>query len=69
MAPQNNSFTISQYKQVLCRSYLLPCMVIYVDFRGFLAESNCACTVLEFAWGEQLRKYLFIRHQIRCDSV
>ena len=35
MAPQNKSFTISQYKQVLCRSYLLPCTVIYANFRGF----------------------------------
>ena len=35
MAPQNKSFTISRYKQVLCRSHLLPCTVIYANFRGF----------------------------------
>lgn len=64
MVPQNKSFTISQYKQVLCRSYLLSCTVVYVNFRDFKAKSNCACAVLEFAWNQQLCKYLFIRHQI-----
>ena len=47
----------------------IPCTVILVNFRSFRAKSNCACAVLEFAWNEQLCKYLFIRHQIRCDSV